>query len=236
MPAINAFQWCIYRCCRMNSCRWMNVNIADDNARWLRLFLVVCSGASVHFEEMPVRVNRRTGRFYLWPPIVHRQRKQFPGTGQSRQHFTFPFDVALITIVSVAVRHVARIARMEDGRNPRKYVQRANVDSTIDECRHIRTRLFHIMINGTCLWIDHQTTVVNGLLFRCFCAHYRYLNRSEIDKKRNRNDKSAMYFIRWMRFSLFNAPRPLHFSIDGIRTILWAESLSKHRRSVQKMP
>lgn len=171
--AFNSFS--NYRCGWMNGCRWMYVNIANHMAHRLCLLLGTCLiGASVHFEVMSIGIDRRTGRFYLRPPIVHRERKQFAGAGQSCQYLTFPFDVALVAILTVAVA-VAQIARMKNGCNSRENVQRAHVNATIDECRHIRARLLHIMIDRTSLWIDHQAAIVNGLLFGRLCTHYRYL-------------------------------------------------------------
>lgn len=224
-------QMSIYRCRRMNGCRWINVNIADDIAYRRLLLLLVRFGASIHFEEMTIRIDGRTGRFNLWPPIVHRQRERFAGAGQFRQHFTFPFDVTLVPIVSVAVRSVGRIARarMKDLRNSLENIQRTDIDAAVDERRHIGTWFFHIMIDSTRLRVDDQTTIMNCLLFRRLRTHYRYLRAQHLGETISKvKDKIVK--------SCLNKPQPLHFSNDETHTILSKGNRSTRHHLARKMP
>lgn len=77
---------------------------------------------------------------------------------------------------------IIQFIRMKNGGHPCEYVQRANVHTTIDECGHIRARLFHIMVDCTRQIINHQAAIMYRLLLGGFGAHNCYLKTFEIKK------------------------------------------------------
>lgn len=122
---------------------------------------------------MSIRIDGRRRRLDLRPPTDHRQRKQSPRSGQRQNDLPLPHYVALIaSVVIAAIRaHHSLLARMENGGHSTKYLHRRHIDAAIDECRNVRTGLFHVVIDGARQLVNDQTAVVDGLLLGGFRAH-----------------------------------------------------------------
>lgn len=162
-----------HRRCRMNTGRWVNVNIADDFADFGRAVVDVLVGVPVQLEEMPVRVDGRSGGFDLRPPVGHRQSEELPRSSEQRQNFALPFDVSLVAIVPVSVPVEAHgVAGVKNGRDSGENVQRGDVNAAVYVRRHVGTRLFDVVVHSAGLAVDYQAAVVDRLLLCRLGAHY----------------------------------------------------------------
>lgn len=114
----------------------------------------------LQFQRLPVRVNRRRGVLHLRPLHVQSQCEDFPCAGQRRQNLLLELDVSLILPVAIAV--LVLRPRVEHSRDLREDVGADDVNSAVDEGRHVAAGLLHIMRHLPGGLAGHQTAVIHA--------------------------------------------------------------------------